>query len=159
MDRGANRAGRGLCPGRSDRPAIDTPPMLLAIVTDAADEVRAVLSARTMTHRYLRDRLVLIALATVGVDAVCAIVAWLLERHAPKTQVADIGTALFWTSTQLLTVSSSLANPLTTGGRVLDVFMEIYAITVVAALAGAVATFFHRRSHERDEQRGAHGAP
>jgi hypothetical protein len=34
-------------------------------------------------------------------------------------------------------VSSQIKNPISVGGRVLDVFMEIYAITVIAALAGA----------------------
>jgi hypothetical protein len=46
-------------------------------------------------------------------------------------------------------VSSQLRNPLTTAGRVLDVAMEAYAITVIATLAGAVGAFFHRRTDER----------
>lgn len=126
--------------------------MLRTLAAGAIDEIRAVLSARSATHRYLRDRLTVLTLATIGIDALCAVPAWLLERNAPKTQIPDIGSALFWTSTQLLSVSSSIQNPLTPGGRVLDVLMETYAITVIAALAGAVGTFFHRRSHERDEQ-------
>ena len=52
--------------------------------------------------------------------------------------------------TQLLTVSSQLRNPLTTGGRVLDVFMEVYAITVIATLAGAMGSFLQKRGEEID---------
>src|SRR5450759_1900401 len=37
-----------------------------------------------------------------------------------------------WTTTQLLTVSSQIKDPITVGGRILDVFMETYAITVIA---------------------------
>jgi hypothetical protein len=115
----------------------------------AAREVRDVARAATPTHHHLRDRLVAVALFTVAVDLVCAVMAFLLERHAPQTEVQSFGSALFWTSTQLLTVSSQFKNPITTGGRVLDVFMEAYAITVVATLAGSFGSFLHRRSTER----------
>jgi hypothetical protein len=78
------------------------------------------------------------------------VLAWLLERHGHGTDIHSIGSAAFWTTTQLATISSSMTNPVTTGGRILDVVLEIYAITVVATLAGSFASFFHRRSHERD---------
>ena len=94
-------------------------------------------------HRLLRDRLVVFLVVTIVVDLVCAHLAWLFERHAPDTEIHNIGDALFWTSAQLLTVSSSMKNPLTTGGRILDVVMEIYAITLVTAMAGSFAHFFH----------------
>jgi hypothetical protein len=111
--------------------------------------IAAVVRADTETHRHLRERIVGIALLTVLVDLVCTVLIWLFERHAPGTDVKSIGSALFFSSTQLLTVSSSMTNPLTTAGRVLDVLMEAYAITVVASLAGSFGAFFHRRSHER----------
>jgi hypothetical protein len=44
-----------------------------------------------------------------------------------------------------------MRNPITAGGRVLDVFMEAYAITVIAALAGSIGAFLHRRGLEADE--------
>jgi hypothetical protein len=50
----------------------------------------------------------------------------------------------------LLTVSSQLKNPISGAGRVLDVFMEIYAITVIATLAGAMGSFLQKRSEEID---------
>jgi hypothetical protein len=43
---------------------------------------------------------------------------------------------------QLLTVSSQIKNPVTSGGKVVDVVLEIWAIFVVTAVAGSVATFF-----------------
>jgi hypothetical protein len=39
------------------------------------------------------------------------------------------------------------------GGRILDVFMEIYAITVWAGLAGAIGTFLQKRGQEMAEKR------
>jgi hypothetical protein len=118
-------------------------------LAQAMREIGAIVRADTETHRHLRERIVAIALVTVVVDLVCTVLIWLFERHAPGTDVKSIGTALFFSSTQLLTVSSSMTNPLTTAGRVLDVFMEAYAITVVASLAGSFGAFFHRRSSER----------
>lgn len=118
----------------------------------ALSELHKVARAATRTHQRLRDRLVAIALATLGIDLICAVAAFLLERHAAQTEIKTFGSAFFWTSTQLLTVSSQLKNPITTGGRVLDVFMEAYAITVIAALAASMGTFVHKRSLEIDDE-------
>jgi uncharacterized membrane protein YbhN (UPF0104 family) len=118
----------------------------------ALSEIHKVARAATTTHRRLRDRLAVIALATFGVDLVCAVLAFLLERNADQTGIKTFGSALFWTSTQLLTVSSQLKNPITPAGRVLDVFMEAYAITVIAALAASMGAFVHKRSLEIDAE-------
>lgn len=88
---------------------------------------------------------------TVGVDLLCAVLALVFEHHAKQTQVTSFGSALFWTSTQLLTVSSSIQNPISTLGRLLDVGMEIYAITVVASLAGAMGAFMVKRGAEIEQ--------
>jgi hypothetical protein len=118
------------------------------ILARAARELRDVLRGATATHRRLRDHLVTIAVVTAGVDLVCAIVAFLLERSSAETEIKTFGSALFWTTTQMLTVSSQLKNPISAGGRVLDVFMEIYAITVIATLAGAMGSFLQKRGEE-----------
>ncbi|HEX3510092.1 MAG TPA: ion channel [Solirubrobacteraceae bacterium] len=107
-----------------------------------------VATAASATHRRLRDALVAITVATLGVDLICAVISFFLERHGQQTEVKTFGSALFWTSTQLLTVSSSIKNPVSTGGRVLDVLMEIWAITVIAALAGAMGSFLQKRGEE-----------
>lgn len=120
------------------------------VLSSAAGELRDVLRAKTPTHRRLRDHLVAIAVATAGVDLVCTIAAFLLERGSSETEIKTFGSAAFWATTQLLTVSSSVKNPISAGGRVLDVFMEIYAITVIATLAGAMGSFLQKRGEEID---------
>lgn len=115
-------------------------------------EAYAVARATTPTHRRLRDHLTAVAIATVGIDLICALIALLVERHGQATEVKTFGSALFWTSTQLLTVSSNIKNPVSTSGRVLDVFMEIWAITVIATLAGAMGSFLQKRGEELAEQ-------
>lgn len=121
---------------------------LADVVRRGTREVRDVLRAETPTHGYLRDRIVAIMVATVGADLICAVLAFSFEVHARGTQIHSFAGALFWTSTQLLTVSSSLQNPITPGGRILDVAMELYAITVVASMAGAIGAFMIKRGHE-----------
>ena len=111
------------------------------------------LRAATATHRRLRDQLVTIIVATIGVDLVCAIAAFLLERHSQQTEIKTFGSAAFWTTTQMLTVSSQIKNPISVGGRLLDVFMEIYAISVIATLAGAFGSFLQKRGQELDDKR------
>jgi hypothetical protein len=113
-------------------------------------EVVNVLRASTRTHRRLRDRLVGIAVATTGIDLICAALALVFERHQQHTQITSFGSALFWTSTQLLTVSSALQNPISPAGRILDIAMEIYAITVIASTAGALGAFLVKRADELD---------
>jgi hypothetical protein len=89
-------------------------------------------------------------LATLLLDAVASVLILSFERHARGTAITNFGDAVFWTSTQLLTVSSQLPNPISTPARVLDVFLQAYAISVVAVLAGSFGAFFHRRGLERD---------
>jgi hypothetical protein len=119
----------------------------------AGREIRDVLRAATPTHRRLRDHLVAVLLLTLGVDLLCATIAFLLERHAAQTEIKTVGSAFFWTSTQLLTVSSNIKNPISVGARVLDVLMEVWAISVVAALAGAFGSFIQKRTQEIDAKR------
>ncbi|MBA3809747.1 MAG: hypothetical protein H0X28_15350 [Solirubrobacterales bacterium] len=127
--------------------------MLAGVIGSATREVYDVMRAASATHRRLRDHVVAIAFATVGVDVICTLLAFLLERNAPQSDVKTIGSAAFWASTQLLTVSSQLKNPITAGGRVLDIFMEIWAITVIATLAGALGSFMQKRGQEREQER------
>lgn len=116
----------------------------------ASRELMMVTHGATATHRHLRSRLVVLTLATLALDALASALAFLFERHAHGTGIMTVGDAVFWTTTQLLTVSSQLPNPLSTPGRVLDVFLQAWAISVVAMLAGSFGAFFHRRGLERD---------
>jgi hypothetical protein len=119
------------------------------VLRHARTEFRNVVRAKTTPHARLRDHVVAITVVTIGVDLVCALLALVLETGARHTQIKSYGSALFWTTTQLLTVSSQMPNPISTGGRILDVFMEVWAITVVASLAGSIGAFLVRRAEAR----------
>jgi len=113
-------------------------------------EVMMVARGATPTHEHLRSRIAALLVATIALDVVASALVLIFERHAARSQIKTLGDALFWTSTQLLTVSSQLPNPISTPGRVLDVVLQAYAISAVAALAGSFGAFFHRRGNERD---------
>jgi hypothetical protein len=49
---------------------------------------------------------------------------------------------VFFTAVQLLTISSAITNPLTAGGKIVDVALEMWAIFVVTSIAGSFASFF-----------------
>lgn len=123
----------------------------VSVIRAALAEIRKVLRARTPTHARLRDTLIVLVVATVAIDLVCSVLILMLERDVRGTGIHTFGSSLFWCSTQLLTVSSQLPNPLSAGGRALDVVMQAYAITVVATLAGSIGTFLIRRGREADE--------
>jgi voltage-gated potassium channel len=92
-------------------------------------------------HRRLVGRLLLILIATLVVDAVGTLLVFVAERHARGTDVHTLGDAFFFTTVQLLTVSSQMRNPLTPFGRAVDIVLEAWAVLVVAGSAGAFASF------------------
>ena len=118
-------------------------------------ELLKVLRGVTPTHDHLRSRIAFIFAATIVVDAIASVLIFIFERNADGTKITNFGDSVFWTSTQLLTVSSQLPNPISVPARVLDIFLQAYAISVVAALAGSFGAFFHRRGIERDAAEGA----
>lgn len=120
------------------------------LIRSASREALTVARGVTPTHSHLRSRLAALFVASVALDLVASVLIFLFERHAHGTEITSLGDALFWTSTQLLTVSSQLPNPISTPARVLDVFLQAYAISAVAILAGSFSAFFHRRGMERD---------
>jgi hypothetical protein len=95
-----------------------------------------------------RIRIALVALASVAFDLVAAALAKAFEQGAQHSFPTYFD-ALFWTTTQLLTVSSQLPNPQRTATKVLDVVLEAWAIIVVASLAATFSDLLHHRTRHR----------
>jgi Na+/alanine symporter len=93
-------------------------------------------------HKRLVGRIGLVFALTMVVDAFGTLAIYFFERHAHGTEVHTFGEALFFSTVQILTVSSQLKNPVTTPGRIVDIVLEIWAVLVVAGSAGAIASFF-----------------
>jgi hypothetical protein len=117
----------------------------------ARHELGLLRRAGTPAHANLRRRILLVLTVTVAFDLAAAGLVLLAERTGSHTEIHNYWDAWFWSTTQLLTVSSQMKNPVTTAGRVVDVILEAYAISVVAWLAGTFGAFFHHRSAERGE--------
>jgi hypothetical protein len=93
-------------------------------------------------HRRLVGRIGLVFVVTLMIDVLGALAIYFLERNASGSDVHSFGVAFFFSTVQLLTVSSQIKNPVTPWGRVVDVVLEIWAVLVVAGSAGAIASFF-----------------
>jgi hypothetical protein len=93
-------------------------------------------------HRRLLARLFIALGLTLVVDLIAALLIWIFEGRLKGSDIHSFGDALFFTSVQLLTVSSSLKNPVTAAGKALDVALEAWAIFVVTAVASSFAAFF-----------------
>src|SRR4051794_15632257 len=112
-------------------------------------EARMIARAESRTHEALRSRLMFLLLATLVLDAIGTLVMYALEHDDRRSGFTTLGGAFFWVSAQLTTVSSQMPNPVTGGGRAVDLVLEVWAISVVAALAASLASFFTVRHHER----------
>jgi hypothetical protein len=93
-------------------------------------------------HRRLAARMLLAAGLSFLVFVVGTALVVLTESGKQGSSIHGVGDAAFFTAVQLLTVSSSMPNPVTTAGRIVDVGLEMWAIFVITAVAGSFATFF-----------------
>jgi hypothetical protein len=100
-------------------------------------------------HRRLSSRLLLILVGTLIVDSAGTFLIYLAERNARGTEIHTLGDAFFFTTVQLLTVSSQLRNPFTPFGRTIDIVLELWAVLVVAGSAGAFAAFLQDADRPR----------
>jgi hypothetical protein len=110
-----------------------------------------------VAHRRFFTRVGALVLATVVLDAIAAVVAYLGE-HGTRHAFGTVWAALFWTTTQMLTVSSQLPNPEHTVTKFLDVGLELWALVVVTTLAGTFADLLHHRTRKHlHDRRNAEG--
>ena len=93
-------------------------------------------------HRRLLARLLLAVALSVVVLTVGTLLIWAFESGHKGGDIHGLGDAAFFTTVQLLTVSSQIKNPLTSSGKIVDVGLELWAIFVITAVAGSFATFF-----------------
>ncbi len=93
-------------------------------------------------HRRLLARLIIALRLTLVVDLTGALLVWHWESGLKGSDIHGFGDALFFATVQVLTISSSAKNPLTGAGKGVDVILELWAISVVTALAGSFSSFF-----------------
>ena len=116
-------------------------------VKHASREAIAVARGSTKTHYHLRRRILIILGVTALFAVVCTLVTYVTEHNAQGTEIHSLFDAFLFATSQLLT-GSSVANPTTDLGKVLELVFDLWAIFVVASLAGSFGAFFHARSKE-----------
>jgi uncharacterized protein YcbX len=98
----------------------------------------------------LRTRILGAFLVVGAVDVVGTLLMMHFEADAAGSAIHSLWDAFFFTTVQLLTVSSQMPNPVTTGGRIVDIFLEVVALGLVSGIAGAFASFFFHVGAERE---------
>ena len=111
----------------------------------------AVARGSSKTHYHLRRRILIIFGTTAVFAVICTLLVYLVEHNAHRTEIHNLWDSFIFTTSQLLT-GSSVANPSTDLGKVLELVFDLWAITVVASLAGSFGAFFHARSKEMNEE-------
>ena len=93
-------------------------------------------------HRRLLARVTIALCLSVVVDLVCSTLMWSYESRLQGSSIHGFGDAVFFSTAQIVTVSSSYKNPVTNAGQIVDVVIEVWGIFVVTAIAGSFASFF-----------------
>jgi hypothetical protein len=99
-------------------------------------------------HGVLRRRLTEAVVIVGIVDVIGTVLMWTFEDDERPGEIHNLWDAFFFSTVQLLTVSSQMRNPVTTGGRIVDIFLELTAICFVTGIAGAFASFFLQAEDE-----------
>jgi len=115
------------------------------LFADFGRELRRVVLGTTEEHQRFRKRLATLILLTLVIDLIGSGLMYWFEHGEPGSEMSSFFRSFFWVTTQLLTVSSQLKNPVTDPGRVVDIFLEVWAITVVATVAAAFAAFLQKK--------------
>jgi len=116
----------------------------MRLFADLGLEIQRVVRGSTHEHSKFRRRLLTTLLVTLVVDAIGSVLMYVFE-YQQHGSISSPFKSFFWVTAQLLTVSSQMPNPLTTGGRIVDIFLEIWAITVVATVAASFTAFLQKK--------------
>jgi hypothetical protein len=74
---------------------------------------------------------------------------YLIERNAQGADIHSYATAVYWITAQLLTYGSSLSDPVTHGGRILEIMMDVYGLVVIGTLTASIGAYFIGRAEQQ----------
>jgi uncharacterized membrane protein len=115
-------------------------------------ELHKLAHARGPARRRFRNHIAVLAFYTFAIWIVCTIAMYFFEHHARGTSIHNGWEAAYWTASQMTTVGSNYTNPISTPAYVLDLLLKVYAVVVVATLAGSLGAFFVHRGREEEQQ-------
>lgn len=98
----------------------------------------------------LTHRIAYLLAVTAVVVFLGAVGAAILEIGTEGARIRTFGDALWWSATLVTTVSSELF-PVTAGGRILAIVLQVYGVAVFTFLSGTIAAYFIGKQREEKQ--------
>jgi voltage-gated potassium channel len=114
--------------------------------------VRLVFSLRLVRSMFRRGHLGRFMLAAAVLVANGAVMVYLFERHAPKSNIHTLGDSLWWSVVTVTTVGYGDFFPVTTPGRITACFIMGTGLLTLAVLTAQVASSFVSQGSSRVRQ-------
>ncbi len=136
---GIDLAIRGVLARRPVRYALTHPLMLVSVLFPPA---RVIFSFRLVRSVFRRGHLgrFLVAASVLVLNG--AVIVYLFERHAPKSNIHTLGESLWWSLVTVTTVGYGDYTPVTVRGRVTAVFVMGIGLLTLAVVTAQVASTF-----------------
>jgi len=114
--------------------------------------VRLIFSIRLVRSMFRRGNLGRFLLAAAVLVINGAIIVFLFERHAPKSNIHTLGESLWWSAVTVTTVGYGDFFPVTTPGRITACFIMGTGLLTLAVLTAQVASSFVSQGSSRARQ-------
>jgi voltage-gated potassium channel len=114
----------------------------VAIAAVVLPPVRVIFSLRLVRSVFRRGHLGRFLLAASALVLNGAVIVYLVERHAPSSNIRTLGESLWWSVTTVTTVGYGDYVPVTTVGRVTASFIMGIGLLTLAVITAQVASSF-----------------
>jgi voltage-gated potassium channel len=130
---------RGVLSGRPVRYALTHPVALASVVLPP---VRVIFSLRLVRSMFRRGHLGRFLLAAALLVLNGALIVYLFERHAPKSNIHTLGESLWWSLVTVTTVGYGDYTPVTIPGRITACLIMAMGLVTLAVITAQVASSF-----------------
>jgi voltage-gated potassium channel len=130
----------------------------LAIVSVIFPPARVIFSLRLVRSVFQRGNLRRFLLAASVMVLNGAVIVYLFERHAPRSNIHTLGESLWWSAVTVTTVGYGDFVPVTLGGRVTACVIMGTGLLTLAVITAQVASSFVTQGPSR-ARRGPQGEP
>jgi voltage-gated potassium channel len=124
----------------------------LGIVWVIFPPVRVIFSFRLVRSVFRRGHLSRFLLAASVLVINGAIIVYLLERHAPRSNIHTLGESLWWSAVTVTTVGYGDFFPVTTAGRITACFIMGIGLLTLAVVTAQVASSFVAQAPSRAQR-------
>jgi voltage-gated potassium channel len=130
----------------------------LGIASVIFPPVRVIFSLRLVRSMFRRGHLSRFLLAASVLVLNGALIVYLVERHAPKSNIHTLGESLWWSAVTVTTVGYGDFFPVTTAGRITACFIMGIGLLTLAVITAQVSSSFVSQGSSR-AQRGPQAVP